>query len=112
MRVRALYRGYIGSRIREPGEKFEIDDALWADKKLRPKWVEPVKTVLAPVDVIATDEDDDDEGNSGGTALEPDGKRGRKKKADDATEPEEPQGNGVAEALGAPADWVPQAATK
>ncbi len=116
MLVRAINRGYFGGIIREPGDKFDIDDAIMADADLRPSWVRPVKTVLGQVEV-----DGDDDGGDGDETNEgepPKGKRGRKKKADGGgleqlppvTVPDE---TGVAAALGGAApDWLPQAEPK
>lgn len=37
--VIATARGYYGGVIREPGDEFVLEDALWEDEKRRPSWV-------------------------------------------------------------------------
>jgi hypothetical protein len=101
--VRAISVGYFGGVIREPGDKFEVDDELWADKKRRPSWAEAVK--------FGDKGDHDGDGKDGGSlpADETKGKPGRKPKAEpfeEAPEPTVAKGNGVKETLGVEPDWV------
>lgn len=96
MRVLVLNKGFFGGEIRELGSVFDVPDEIMADEKLRPSWVEPV-------DGPDLDADDDEDGESA-KETKPRGKPGRKPKRPAA---DEPKGNGVAEALGSPPDWLP-----
>jgi len=100
MRVVAVRKGYFGGKIRDAGEGFSVPDALMADERLRPSWVEAAG------------------------ASEPEGetsrKRGRKPRQPSPSAPPEtpppdldedaetPTGNGLLDALGGlPPDWLP-----
>ncbi len=41
--VIAVSHGYFGGQVREPGDKFDVPDELWADKKRRPSWAKAAK---------------------------------------------------------------------
>lgn len=111
MRVRVLHRGYFGGMIRDTGEKFEMPDEIMNDEALRPSWVEPVSTKLAMVDDDGPDDDDNGQelAPPAKGADKPKNKGGRPKKTAPETEAkdDEPKGNGIAEALGSPPDWLP-----
>lgn len=49
--VVAKVRGYFGSVLREPGDRFHIDDEIMDDPKRRPKWVEAASAAASP-DVV------------------------------------------------------------
>jgi len=60
-KVEALEHGYWGNVLREPGERFFIDNDVWSDKKSRPGWVrkvgsDPEPTATAEVGASATSE--------------------------------------------------------
>ena len=120
MHVTAVRKGYFGGKIRDPGERLEIDDEIMADEARRPSWVEPIGTDLPPADAV----DDERGGGPDGESLPGKGgreikARGRKAKA--VAEPKAggagltqlpprtaPDGTGVVEGLGGPApDWLP-----
>lgn len=116
MRVRVLNRGYFGGEIRDPGTKFDVPDEIMADEDRRPSWVEPVGSAYTadegPGDDDAAEQTDDVDEPQGDPAKtgKPKGRRGRKPKAAEAKggdKPDEPKGNGIAEALGSPPDWLP-----
>jgi hypothetical protein len=46
VKVIATTRGFYGE-VRDPGNVFDIDDDLWADKAKRPKWAERFKGSIA-----------------------------------------------------------------
>lgn len=74
--VIANERGYYGSILREPGERFSIPDDVMKDEKRRPKWVR-----LA---AFGGKGDHDGDGVTGGATKVEEGKpkRGRKAKAE------------------------------
>ncbi|NJL06813.1 MAG: hypothetical protein HC900_00050 [Methylacidiphilales bacterium] len=93
--VRALYRGYHGGAVREPGERFRIPDKDWNDPdRKRPSWVEEVGAkALAAADLQAD--------------------RGDEKDTPPAAAAKKGKDNGVQDALGGPApDWLPPGAAK
>ncbi|SDL07439.1 hypothetical protein SAMN05428953_12656 [Mesorhizobium muleiense] len=46
--VIAKVRGYFGNVLREPGDRFVIDDEIMDDPKRRPKWVNEASASPAP----------------------------------------------------------------
>ncbi|WP_312944159.1 hypothetical protein [Agrobacterium sp.] len=87
VKVVANTRGYIDGEIRETGEVFTISDALWQDEKRRPKWVDAADAQSLTV---------------------PQTTKAKPKQKPAPARAEQPQGNGVAEALGGPPpDWLP-----
>jgi hypothetical protein len=108
VKVIANTKGFIDGQIREMGERFNVDDELWADEKRRPKWVrEARKTAIAneagePQAPAPAGEKEGGEPEGEGEQKAPGapqatGKAGKAGK-----------GNGVQEELGGPApDWLP-----
>lgn len=132
--VIATEKGYFGGEIREEGARFSIPDALWRDKKLRPRWAR-----LDPAHAFGGKGDHDGDGEVGGSvpsAIEvpADWREAHHKKrkaiakqitgnepvnTEDADrviaaylrKDELPHDNGVQEALGGvEPDWVPKVA--
>lgn len=56
--VVAKERGYFGSVIREPGDRFTVPDDIWNDKNRRPSWASAAK--------FGGKGDHDDDGKAGG----------------------------------------------
>jgi len=114
VKVIATTKGFIDGQIREAGERFNVDDELWADEKRRPKWVREAKNAAA-----AAVANEADEPQAPAPAGENEG--GEPETEGEQKAPEAPQAtgkagkagksNGVQEALGGPApDWLPPAA--
>jgi hypothetical protein len=108
VKVVANTRGYIDGEIRETGEVFTISDALWQDEKRRPKWLDAAETQKVTGQNVTGQK-------AQSTATKP----ATRQKTVAASTPapvqpdfkakaEQPEGNGVAEALGGPPpDWLP-----
>lgn len=62
--VVAKVRGYFGNVLREPGDRFVIDDEIMDDPKRRPKWVDAASAV-AEVAETAEDDTADDKSKKG-----------------------------------------------
>lgn len=91
VKVIASTRGYIDGEIREAGDSFDIDDALWKDEARRPKWVVP----YTPERAAAARQDST--------------RKPVKTAARPAAGSTGPKGDGVQqEPGGPPPDWLPQ----